>query len=140
MPSAEARTDSGASGRFPRDRLRAVDWTATEMLDAVRTTLSAWRWSSHLRFESAELVDDMMLVAVVHHRPGGSERLGVYYSLADLSEGPNTGIPCSTREDWAVEVGMDLEEFVVYKTNERLPGPDGLVIVRWWSGGSIARP
>jgi hypothetical protein len=74
------------------------------MPEAVRTTLSAWRWEPYLSFESTELVDDMLLVAVVHDGPSGSERLGVYYSLEELT---------------------DTEEFVAYRTSA-LPEPTPL--------------
>jgi hypothetical protein len=110
------------------------------MLQAVRTRLSARQWDPHLGFETADLVGDLMLVVVVHHRRRGTERLGVYYSFKALPEGPNTGWKCETPDDWATEVAFDLEEFAAYETNERLPGPDDLVIVRWWSGDSVFRP
>jgi hypothetical protein len=86
------------------------------------------------------MVGELVLVVVVHHRLDGAERLGVYYSLAELPESPNTGLDCQSPTDWAAEVASDLDEFVTAETNERLPGPDGLVIVRWWSADSVSRP
>ena len=117
-----------------------MDWTAEEMLKTVRRRLGARGWEPHLSFETADLVGDLMLVGVTHHGLRGTERLGVYYSFADLPAGPNTGLDCETPDDWATEVAFDLEEFVAYETNERIPGPDGLVIVRWWDDGSVSRP
>jgi hypothetical protein len=110
------------------------------MLKTVRRRLGAREWDPHLSFETADLVGDLMLVVVTHHGLRVTERLGVYYSFADLPAGPNTGLDCETPDDWATEVAFDLEEFVAYKTHERLPGPDGLVIVRWWSADSVFRP
>jgi hypothetical protein len=117
-----------------------VDWTAQAMLGAVRTTLGARRWDPHLSFEAADPDGDLILVVVTHQGPRETERLGVCYSLADLSAGPNTGLDCASPNDWAIEVATDLEEFVAYETNERLPGPDGLVMVRWWPTDSLSRP
>lgn len=115
-----------------------MDWSPDEMLSAVRAGLTSRRWDPHLTFERAELVGDLVLV-VVCHRDEGTERLGVYYSLAELPAGPKAGIECESPRQWAAEVGWDVEEFVSLKTNERFPGPDGLVVVRWWPGASMAR-
>ena len=116
-----------------------MEWTRDEVLSAVRTGLRTRLWLPHLRFERADLVGDLLLVVVLVQWSGEAERLGVYYSLASIPKGPNTGIESDTPRQWAAEVGWDVEEFVALETNERLPGPEGVTIVRWWPDDSIAR-
>lgn len=70
------------------------------------------------------------------------QRFGVYYSLDSLPIGPMTGEVCDSAELWAAEIGWDLDELIrtgCLERAERIPGPDDVVLLRWWAGESIER-
>jgi hypothetical protein len=82
---------------------------------------------------------DVLLVAF----DVGGELLGVRYSLADMSEGPQTGLPCESAEEWAGDLWGDIDEQIATGAGtwaERLARPDGVTLLRWWPGSSDVRP
>ena len=79
--------------------------------------------------------DEMVVIVRLPGKPG---LFGVSYSLASLPYGPNTGEVCDTPEEWAVEIALDLDEFVCGA--EPIAATDGPTPLRWWQGDSITRP
>ena len=116
-------------------------WTPEEVLTAVWSSLVVERPFSHWTFERAELEghDVLVVFRVKATSPVGvelsdSDRLGVLYPLADLPNGPSTGMPCDTVERWASEIAWDLDEQVdtgLIASAERAPRDPGLVLLRW---------
>jgi hypothetical protein len=103
-----------------------VAWSPDEVLAAVRAMLPR----GLVAFERADLSRNHVLVVF---RVDG-QRFGVHYSLSNLPNGPNTGMPCESPEQWAVEIGWDINEQVGtggVARAERALGPDGLVLLRW---------
>jgi hypothetical protein len=61
-------------------------------------------------------------------------RFGVHYSLADFPRGPVTGLPCTTPDEWAEEIGWGIDEQIDtggIGRAKREPLKDGLVLLRW---------
>jgi hypothetical protein len=115
-----------------------TSWAGDDVLAAASSHLRSRRpdpgptWT----FGEVRLDGDRILVIVgLPETPG---RFGVYYSLDCLPHGPNTGEVCDTPEDWAVEVAMDLDEFACGA--DRIPGPGGVMLLRWWSVDTLTRP
>jgi hypothetical protein len=118
-----------------------VEWSPGEVLTAVRSSLGADRPYSQWTYERADLDGDQVLVvfrvsaaAPVRPELGATDRFGVRYSLAELPDGPNTGISCDTPQRWADEIAWDLDEQVdtgLVVQASRAPGPDGLVLLQW---------
>src|SRR6478736_2723109 len=99
------------------------------MLRAVRSRV----WLRSFAFERADL-DDHRILVVFTVDWVDVERYGVLYSLAALPMGPMTGEPCGTPEQWAAEIGLNLDELVEtggVARAEHIPGPDGVVLLRW---------
>ena len=88
-------------------------------------------------FEPAELNGDQLLVVFRVAPPwwrGSENRFGVYYSIADQPYGVGTGMECRTPEEWAGEIDELMNEQVAtggLHRAERVPGPDGLALLRW---------
>lgn len=106
-------------------------WSPDEVLAAVRATLSVDDRHQPFAFEHADLDGDRVLVVF---RIDDQHRFGVHYSLADLPVGPNTGEPVGTPEEWATELGWDMDEQVHtggIDRAERVSGQDDLILLRW---------
>src|SRR4051812_48730567 len=94
------------------DRGMASPWTAAEALDAVRDLMLPARRNgsrSGWKPERVELEGPEVLLVVFEV---GGEQFGVRYSLADMSEGPQTGLPCATPAAWARDLWGDIDEEV----------------------------
>jgi hypothetical protein len=113
-----------------RGSMSCVDWTLDSMLTAVRRNVRHGD-RSHWAFESADLDGDAVLVIF---RLANRSRFGVRYTLSDAPEGPNTGEPCDTPEDWAEEIWVDMEEQILtggVARAEHSRRPGGLVLLAW---------
>jgi hypothetical protein len=116
-------------------------WTPEEVLTAVRSSLLAERPFSNWTYERADLEGTDVLVvfrvkasAPVRAELGQADRFGVLYSLADLPNGPSTGMPWDTVDRWAGEIAWDIDEQVdtgLIARAERTPRPPHLVLLRW---------
>ncbi len=120
-------------------------WSREEMLSAVDSMIlerhDPRTWHPSVIIERAELEDHRMLV-LFRLRGQTKPSYGVYYSLTSLPYGPMTGEVRDTPMQWAGEIGIDLDELVDgggWDGVERLPGPDGVVLLRWWNTESIER-
>src|SRR3954447_14205201 len=99
---ALVRTNPGNPDRDggPLSTMSAMTWSADEVLGAVRSELSRSRSTPFWSFEGADLDGDRVLVvfrverAPRHPMVGNLHgRFGVHYSLENMPEGPNTGLP-----------------------------------------------
>jgi len=82
---------------------------------------------------------DVLLVAFEVN----GELLGVRYSLVDMSEGPQTGLPCQTADQWAGDLWDDINEQIATGAStwaDRIARPDGVTLLRWWDGDTDIRP
>ena len=116
-----------------------VTWTADEILDAIHSTFSHPPMT--YSFIRAELEPGRVLVVFQQWEYPGQD-LGVYYSLTTLPVGPMTGEVRESPQVWAGEIGIDLAELCNtggLDRAERLPGPNGVTLLRWWTAGDIAR-
>jgi hypothetical protein len=105
-----------------------VTWSPEEVVTAVRGRLAGrgWGWT----FERADLSADTVLVIF---QVADGRRFGVHYALADVPNGPSTGLPCDTPEQWADEIDLDIEEEVGTAGVARAEciSADGLIVLRW---------
>jgi hypothetical protein len=115
-------------------------WSSADALKAARTLLvPGHRNQSEWMAESVELEDDDTLLVDLDI---DGERFGVRYSLIDMSEGPQTGLPCDSPDQRAKDLWGDLDEEICTGAAvwaEKLEGPHGLVLLRWWPGPSDRR-
>ena len=142
-PVGRGVADVGSTRIRLQNRGVASPWTAVEALEAVRDLMlpadprsgSTSGWKP----ERVELEGSEVLLVVFEV---GCEQFGVRYSLADMSEGPQTGLPCATPAAWARDLWGDIDEEVatgVVGRADRLEGPEGLTLLRWWAGLSDVR-
>lgn len=118
-----------------------MNWGPDEVLTAVRSLLSSATSPRMWTYECADL-DGGRLLLVFRVKAGAparpahecETRFAVSYSLADLPYGPNTGTACATPEEWAVEIGWDMDEQIEtggVGRAERAQGQVGVVLLRW---------
>lgn len=118
-----------------------VEWSPDDVVSAVRVVLNGHTGPpkslgghsdrhSPWKLEQANLDGDGVMVVF----RVGDGRFAVRYSFADAPLGPNTGEPCGTPKEWAVEVALDMDEQVLtggITRAERVGGADGFTVLRW---------
>ena len=67
------------------------------------------------------------------------EELAARFSLRSIPRGPQSGLEYDTPDGWTGDLLGELDEAVATgatRWGDRLPGPHGLTLLRWWQGSS----
>ena len=122
---------------FCHDGCMDPDWTPEAMRESVRRHLATWPFERPLRFDRVDLVEGDVLVVLSGLHTDVLN--GVRFSLAHLPVGPLTGEVCNSVDEWGIEVAIALDEASgtgeMDRAEQRVE-PDGVVLLRWWSGDS----
>ena len=116
-----------------------MTWLPAEAAGAANALLTSGLFAHGDLIERVGL--DAGSVRVVFRWPRLDRRLyGVRFTVSDT--GANTGEPCESAEQWAVEVGWDLAEVMetgLIDHAEQRVEPDDVVLLRWWDGPDWSR-
>jgi hypothetical protein len=116
-----------------------MTWLPQEAAEAVKRLLTSGLFGHCELVEGVDL--DARSVRVVFRWPRlDQRRYAVRFAVSDI--GASTGEPCESAEQWAVEIGWDLDEALatgLIDQAEQRVEPDGVVLLRWWRGPDWSR-